>query len=309
MQHESPPTPQLCIYDRRRSDIKTRRRLRKDLEDENYYEESSHSSLESADAQARGGLYLKGKYAFGESQAKLPHLPIENLLEMGSDAEKTTQRKPKAKAPVISILVSPGTFKKYLKDSPLKKVYSQRDNDRQKQPDVQAYKPPASLGKSNITQILDKVDHLKTRHSKIERSIDRIRNFIGTSVKPQISPKVNRELTKVIQSVRKVELGELGIVSAAWVDRWSKGQPKAVIAVDSKLLAAIKKSSVHRFELHDHHAYTLYTIDKRACLASGFGRLRNSHGRLLYEGQVAGGKLHGEGRLLNTRLNIESFLA
>lgn len=280
-----------------RSDVKTRRRVLRDIEDNLLYDAESSDSDENE-------LHMD-KYANGESVPKLPY-PV-NIVEDKDIRSGETKRKAVTHSPLMNVIICKDAYKKYLRNDQESNVYTDRDALSMitggRRPKVST-----TSANSDISEIMDKVTKIKSRHRKIGKSVDKIRSFVQSAPKATVSKKVNIDLTKAIDSARRLETADLGISNRVWVDRLKVGYPKAIVPVENRILNSIKKSWMHTFNLHDKLPYTIYTIEKRPYVAEASGSLFNTHGKILYSGQIKDGKLNGRGRLYNTRLLIESFL-
>ena len=298
------------------SEVKTKRRVIKDVEDgEFYFEESSE---DEANQNLESNLpKFEGKYettpqmapissAFKDSShsgfsfrtagGSRPANRFEGSFMGTFETGKTTERKSPGR--LIQVLLKAPQHKKYLKPkqgSPTK--YSCIDNNKS---DRDSYRS----GTEDLSAILDRVKAARRDNSRIQLSPRQLRHNNPSPLKQSPTAPLDLDISRVLLG-GKASCPDVGH-RLLWVDRIAPGDCKSLVSVPEVAIKSIKKSSLNEFRFNDCLPYVIYIIDCKAYLAQGTGMLLNSYGYVLYEGEVSNGRLEGKGILYNSRLSMES---
>lgn len=282
------------------ANMKTRRRMRRDLEENFVY--IDEDSMEEDQQQAEPCAAKNDKYDTLDSPANKrvarmkvldKKKPAQSELENHSQGLKTTERKRDADSGLLNVIMNPSSYKKYLSRSPDSGHSESASN-------CNSFKIGSSSGSnSNFDAIIGKVNEIKSRSHKVGRCMDAIK------LKLQLAPLADRK-TNLTLDFSKVHLLSHDLNSVreqekVLVERLV-GRSKEVLVLDGKVLGSIKRSCVHSFRINDAHGFSVLVVQKKTFLAEGHGLVSNSFGKPLYRGRVENGKLQGQGVLFNTLL-------
>lgn len=283
------------------ANMKTRRRMKRDLEENFVY--IDEDSMDEDQAQADLNTAKNDKYDTLDSPAnkrvaRIKVLDKHKLTQFDTDNHvqslKTTERKRDSDTGLLNIIMNPSSYKKYLSKSP-------DSGNSESASNCNSFKIGSSSGSnSNFETIIGKVNEIKSRSHKVGRCMDSIK------LKLQLASKDAERKTNMTLDFSKVNLLSHDLNSVrdqekVLVEKISDKR-KELLVVDSKVLSSIKRSAVHSFRINDVHSFSALIVQKKTILAEGHGLIVNSFGKLLYRGRVENGKLQGKGVLFNTLL-------
>lgn len=322
-----PPLPQTIIPDRslgssnqsssnraisRLMEVPTKRRVKKDLEDEQVYSETS----------SEGELVGSGKFYTCAKYEEDPVTP---------DLMKTTERKDTKPKPEVNLFLDLQSLRTNVprevahkgvlmfSKNPLKMTPKQPNNGPDK---------PAEL----MEEILEKVKSVKSRNESMKKRLQAIHSFMKSPPSTSKNKSSKQTILGSFHTGPNIFPGSSASVTPSgigsynslhqikskihWVNKIQKGCAKCLTPVNEMILVSMQRASLHYFHLNDIFPFStlevpvnLHTADSKTLLqkgktevllAAGSGLIKNYQGKVLYSGYVEFGKLSGRGTLHNT---------